>query len=78
MVLATGEVFTVLVDISDKEDPGIVVKENITLFLRQSEVRPAGRTRERLDAAAGITTPQELPPPPPENSLFLDRVQLYH
>ena len=66
MVLKTGEVFTVLADISEQGEPGIVVKDESCPLLWHSEVRPAGRTRERADAGKGITEP-DTPPPPPGN-----------
>ena len=65
MILETGEVLTVIADFSDKMEAGIVVKENIGRNLRAAEVRPAGHTRERADAAVGIVFPD--PPPPPIN-----------
>ena len=67
MVLKTGEIFTVLSDLSDQGEPGIVVKEESCPMLWHSEVRPAGRTRERRDAGKGVTEPDNPPPTPPEN-----------
>ncbi|MEJ0000281.1 MAG: hypothetical protein WDO13_14615 [Verrucomicrobiota bacterium] len=64
MVLETGEVFTVIMDFSDEMDRGIVVKEKIGRNLALSEVRPAGHTRQRLDAASGIIPPDPAPPVP--------------
>ena len=65
MVLETGEVLTVIRDLSDKMERGIVVKENIGRNLSATEVRPAGHTRQRADAARGIIPPDP-PPPRPE------------
>ena len=45
MLLATGEVLTVIRDFSDELERGIVVRENIGRNLMTSEVRPAGHTR---------------------------------
>jgi hypothetical protein len=64
MLLETGEVLTVIADLSDKMERGIVVKENIGRNLMPSEVRAAGHTRQRADAAVGIEAPDPLPPPP--------------
>lgn len=50
MLKETGEVFTVDTDLSNRVEPGIVVKEDIGRLLLQCEVRPAGQTRERRDA----------------------------
>jgi len=47
----TGEVFTVHADFSARVEPGIAVKEKIGRLLLHCEVRPAGRTRQRSDAA---------------------------
>jgi len=69
MLLSTGEVFTVLTDISEDSKPGIFVKEKVLPALCHSQVRPAGRTRERADAGAGITD-AEAPPPRPADSLL--------
>jgi hypothetical protein len=65
MLLATGEVLTVLRDFSDELEGGIVVRENIGRNLRASEVRPAGHTRQRADAGVGIEPPDADRPPPP-------------
>ncbi len=70
MLLATGEVLTVIMDFSDELERGIVVKENIGRNLMTSEVRPAGHTRQRADAAVGVIPPDPMPPPPAE-SIFL-------
>lgn len=64
MLLETGEVLTVIKDLSDELERGIVVKENIGRNLMASEVRPAGHTRERADAGRGVVPPDPLPPPP--------------
>jgi hypothetical protein len=64
MLLETGEVLTVIMDFSNELERGIVVKENIGRNLMASEVRPAGHTRQRADAARGIVPPDPLPPPP--------------
>ena len=40
MILETGEVLTVIADLSDQMERGIVVKENIGRNLMPSEVRP--------------------------------------
>ena len=63
MLLATGEVLTVIMDFSDELERGIVVRENIGRNLMASEVRPAGRTRERQDAGQGVEAPEPFPPP---------------
>jgi hypothetical protein len=64
MILETGEVLTVIMDLSNEMDRGIVVRENIGRNLCHSEVRPAGRTRERLEASRGILPPEPAPPVP--------------
>ena len=64
MLLETGEVLTVIRDYSDQMECGIVVKENVGRNLRRLEVRPAGHTRQRYDAALGILAPEPFPPPP--------------
>ncbi len=64
MLLETGEVFTVIMDLTDEMERGIVVRENIGRNLKAAEVRPAGKTRERLDAARGIVPPEPAPPIP--------------
>jgi hypothetical protein len=69
MLLTTGEVFTVLADLSEDNKPGIFVKEKVLPAICHSQVRPAGRTRERADAGVGITDP-EIPPPRPADSLL--------
>ena len=69
MLLSTGEVFTVLADLSDDSKPGIYVKEKVLSAICHTQVRPAGRTRERVDASVGITGPEE-PPPRPATSLL--------
>jgi hypothetical protein len=51
MVLETGEVLTVISDFTDEVELGIVVKEKFGRNLSAWEVRPAGRTRQRLEAA---------------------------
>ena len=56
MLKDTGEVLTVLEDLSDRMEPGIVVQEKIGRLLLHCEVLPAGRTRQRRDAAIGITS----------------------
>lgn len=50
MLKETGEIFTVDADLSNRVEPGIVVKENIGRLLLHCEVRPAGQTREKRDA----------------------------
>ena len=65
MLLATGEVLTVIIDFSDEMERGIIVKENIGRNLKTSEVRPAGHTRQRADAGQGVVPPDPFPPPPP-------------
>jgi hypothetical protein len=65
MLLETGEVLTVIKDFSDELERGIVVKENIGRNLMASEVRPAGHTRQRADAAVGIVPPDPFRPPAP-------------
>ncbi len=69
MVLQTGEVLTVIKDLSDELERGIVVKENIGRNLMASEVRPAGRTRQRADAAIGVVPPDPGPPPAADSIL---------
>jgi hypothetical protein len=69
MLLETGEVLTVIVDFSDELERGIVVRENIGRNLMASEVRPAGHTRQRVEASRGIIPPDPFPPPPYEGSL---------
>jgi hypothetical protein len=69
MVLATGEVFTVLADLTGEVKPGIYVKEKVMAPLLHCEVRPAGRTRERVDAGTGVTEPEN-PPPRPDSSII--------
>ncbi len=64
MVLETGEVLTVIMDLSGEMDRGIVVREKIGRNLAHTEVRPAGKTRERFDAARGIVPPDPAPPVP--------------
>ena len=64
MILETGEVLTVILDMSDEMDRGIVVRENIGRNLSHDEVRPADRTRERLEASRGIVPPEPAPPVP--------------
>jgi hypothetical protein len=69
MILETGEVLTVIADLSADMERGIVVKENIGRNLKPTEVRAAGHTRQRLDAAQGIIGPDLLPPPPAREDL---------
>jgi hypothetical protein len=64
MLLETGEVFTVIMDLSGEMERGVVVRENIGRNLSQDEVRAAGKTRERLDAARGIVPPEPAPAVP--------------
>ena len=64
----TGEVLTVLEDLGYYEAPAITVYEDIGRRIMRWEVHPAGNTRQRRDAAIGITEP-EPPPPPPDNRL---------
>jgi hypothetical protein len=64
MLLETGEVFTVIMDLSDEKDRGIVVRESVGRNLSHDEVRPAGKTRERLEASRGILPPEPAPPVP--------------
>ena len=64
MVLETGEVLTVIMDMSNEMERGIVVRENIGRNLCHAEVRPAGKTRERLEASRGIIPPDPAPPAP--------------
>ena len=63
MLLTTGEVFTVILDFSDELQRGVIVKENIGRNLMASEVRPAGHTRERIEAGRGVEAPEPFPPP---------------
>ena len=69
MILATGEVLTVAADFSEHLERGIMVKEDIRRSLHSTEVRPAGRTRERADAGKGVIAPDPFPPPPVEDLL---------
>ena len=69
MLLESGEVLTVMIDLSDELERGIVVRENIGRNLMTSEVRPAGHTRQRAEAGRGIVPPDPLPPPPAESIL---------
>jgi len=64
MILETGEVLTVIMDLSNEMDRGIVVRENIGRNLSHEEVRPAGHTRQRLDASRGVLPPEPAPPVP--------------
>jgi hypothetical protein len=64
MIVETGEVLTVIMDFSDELERGIVVKENFGRNLSASEVRPAGHTRQRVDAGQGVFPPDPFPPPP--------------
>ena len=64
MLLETGEVLTVLMDLSEELERGIVVRENVGRNLMTSEVRPAGHTRQRAEAGRGVVPPDPLPPPP--------------
>jgi hypothetical protein len=64
MVLETGEVLTVIADFSDKLKRGIIVRENVGRNFAPYEVRPAGRTRQRLEAGIGIIPPDPRPPVP--------------
>ncbi len=68
MHLKTGQVLTVHADLSNHLAPGIIVKEKIGCLLYRDEVRPAGQTRERFEAARGIVPP-DAPPPPPKSRL---------
>jgi hypothetical protein len=63
MVLTTGEVLTVAADFTEHLERGIMVKEDVGRSLTASEVRPAGRTRERADAGKGVVEPDPFPPP---------------
>lgn len=67
MLLETGEVLTVIADLSDQMEAGIVVQENIGRNLKACEVRPAGHTRQRAEASKGVVAPEPFPPPPLEN-----------
>jgi hypothetical protein len=69
MLLETGEVLTVMMDLSDELERGIVVRENIGRNLMTSEVRPAGHTRQRAEAGRGIVPPDPVPPRPAESIL---------
>jgi hypothetical protein len=73
MLLETGEVLTVHADLSNDPDGRIVVKEQIRRPIQRSQVRPAGHTRQRLEAEVGITQP-ELPPPSPVNYLNTEAI----
>jgi hypothetical protein len=63
MLLETGEVFTVIADFSNEQERGIIVRESIGRNLAPAEVRPAGHTRQRAEAAIGIVPPEKFPPP---------------
>jgi len=69
MLLATGEVLTVIKDFGDEMERGIIVKEKIGRNLMASEVRPAGHTRQRADAGQGVMPPDPFPPPFEEDIL---------
>jgi hypothetical protein len=69
MLLDTGEVLTVIADLSDERERGIVVREQIGRNLMASEVRPAGHTRQRADAGRGVVPPDPAPPPPQRETL---------
>lgn len=71
MILETGEVVTVVADFSEHLERGVIVKENIGRNLSSSEVRPAGRTRERSDAGRGVLAPEPFPPPPIGEANFI-------
>jgi hypothetical protein len=71
MILETGEVLTVVADFTEHVTRGIIVRENIGRHLMASEVRPAGRTRERADAGRGVVAPEPFPPPPLEEEDLL-------
>jgi hypothetical protein len=58
MLKETGEVLTVLDDLSYYKEPGILVEEKVGRMFLHSEVRPAGHTRQRRDAGIGITEPE--------------------
>jgi hypothetical protein len=73
MILETGEVFTVLQDLSSEQEPGIAVREEIGRLLGHGEVRPAGHTRQRRDLEESIIAP-EAPPPPPDDCVQLDDI----
>ena len=64
MVLETGEVLTVITDLSAELERGIVVRENIGRNLASSEVRAAGHTRQRIEASRGVLPPEPAPPAP--------------
>ena len=70
MLKDTGEVLTVLEDLSTHMEPGIIVQEKIGCMLLHCEVRAAGRTRQRLEAGIGITEPEPPPPLPPDRLNF--------
>ena len=69
MLLESGEVFTVLEDLSQVEGSGITVQETHRFFSR-GDVRPAGHTRQRDDLATFIVE-REAPVPFPENCVSL-------
>ncbi len=60
----TGEVLTVLEDFSDREELGIMVKEKLGVVIMSCDVRPAGTTRERMEAGVELTEPEASPLPP--------------
>jgi hypothetical protein len=70
MVLATGEVLTVAADFTEHLERGIMVQEDVGRSFTASEVRPAGRTRERADAGKGVVESDPFPPPPVDDDLF--------
>jgi hypothetical protein len=46
----TGEVLTVVADLSDQKEQGIIVQEKPGYAIMSGDVRPAGSTRQRLEA----------------------------
>jgi len=49
VLIDTGEVLTVVEDLSDREELGILVEEKPGYVIMNADVRPAGSTRARLD-----------------------------
>ena len=63
VVKETGEVFTVHLDLRVGTGRRIMIKENFQRRFNDTEVRPAGITRERRDLAKTIIEPEPMPPP---------------
>ncbi len=55
VLIDTGEVLTVIEDLSDQQELGILVKEKSGLAIMSCDVRPAGSTRQRIEAEESAT-----------------------